>query len=150
MVLPLTRAAYKLYLKQGVKDFDDLVNDGGEEELDHEGEGHHEKGEHHYDDHDDREHYGEDHEEHGMREHEDDEDKWTLEEFSWFIQFIFVFIALGNASRFGMEIFRFRTVDSYYDNGYLGAKKTTKNWWKRGNDIFLNGAFYIWAAAFIT
>lgn len=80
-------------------------------------------------------HEGHDHE-HAHEKNELMEEEWTFEDFSFFVQFVFVFIAFGNTTRLGMEALRYRTPSSYYDNGFLGDKSST-NWWKLGNDIFL-------------
>ena len=53
-------------------------------------------------------------------EGEGKEEEWSFEDFSKVVQVIFTFIALGNVARLGNETFRYRTVDGYYDNGYMG------------------------------
>ena len=137
MTLPLTQFLYRHLIlnKSGVED--EAIFDGTEavptsdvavEEKDHH-EGHHDY----------------DPEEIVLKEQEE----WRRKDFSFFVQFVFVFIAFGNATRLGMEALRYRTVSTYYENGYLGDKDNT-NWWKLGNDIFLNGGFGIWALAFCT
>ena len=74
--------------------------------------------------------------EHAHEKNELIEEEWTFEDFSFIIQFVFLFIAFGNTTRLGMEALRYRDVSTYYDNGFLGDKSNT-NWWKLGNDIFL-------------
>ena len=49
-----------------------------------------------------------------------------------------------------MEALRYRSVPDYYSNGDLGDSTKFTNWWKTGNDVFLQGGFYIWALAAIT
>ena len=71
-----------------------------------------------------------------------------IEEWKWWVQLIFLMIAFGNAAKFGVELFRYRRPDNYYVNGKLGGSEF--NWWELGNQIFLNGGFYILALAFVT
>ena len=71
-----------------------------------------------------------------------------IEEWKWWVQLIFTFIAAGNAAKLGMEFFRYRRPSDYYVNGKLGADEF--NWWELGNNIFLQGGFYIMATATVT
>ena len=146
MALPLAQVAYKIYkshkLMQGVEEpeEDEEVPSDAEEEL---SGGEEEEPEEEEDD-----------DEWVPKERrsriEEDEEQWTLKDFSWYIQFVFVFIALGNSVRFGMEALRYRTVKDYYVNGDLADSKKNTNWWKTGNGVFLQGGFWIWTAATIT
>ena len=143
MALPLAQVAYKIYkshkLMQGEEDTeeDEDVPSDAEEELSG-GEEPEEEEE------DDDEWVPKE-----RRSRIEEEEQWTLQDFSWYIQFVFVFIALGNAVRFGMEALRYRTVKDYYVNGELADPKNT-NWWKTGNGVFLQGGFWIWSVATIT
>lgn len=138
MALPLTRFAYRMLYENGHTDEEGKMFDGTDDKIgeDHEG---HAKG-------DDHEHKGKGK---GYMEEGEEKELWTFEEFKGLIQFVFLMFAIANTSRFGMETLRYRTVESYYDAGYLNDKKS-RNWWKLGNDIFLMGGFGIWATATFT
>ena len=143
MALPLAQVAFKIYkshkLMQGEEDpeEDEEVPSDAEEELS--------GGEEEPEEEDDDEWVPKER----RSRIEEEEEQWTLQDFSWYIQFVFVFIALGNAVRFGMEALRYRTVKDYYVNGELADPKNT-NWWKTGNAVFLQGGFWIWSVATIT
>jgi hypothetical protein len=89
-------------------------------------------------------------------EHDEKKDHWIdkedfqeyMEEWKFWVQAIFAFIAFANAAKLGMDYFRYRDHDYYYMNGKIGGAEY--NWWKVGNDWFLGGAFYIMATAFVT
>ena len=66
------------------------------------------------------------------------------------VQYIFLSIAIMNMTKVGLEIFLFRRPDNYYTNGDKGVENNTSNYWKLANQIFLNGAFYIFALATVT
>ena len=67
-----------------------------------------------------------------------------------FVQFIFLSVAIMNMTKVGLEIFLFRRPDNYYINGDKGVETNTRNYWKLANQIFLNGAFGIFALATVT
>ena len=71
-----------------------------------------------------------------------------MEEWKWWVKFIFLIIAVGNAAALGMEHYRYRRPADYYVNGKLGGSEY--NWWELGNKIFLGGTFYIMSIATVT
>ena len=71
-----------------------------------------------------------------------------IAEWKWEVQYIFLWIALGNAAKFGWELFYIRDGINYYKNGNL--RKQNYNWWELGNQIFLNGVFFTWLVASVT
>ena len=101
MTTPLARIAYRVLFQQSPADIDfeeDMVpveRSEGEHEH-HEGDM--------------------DHEEKSLELTDEERAEW-IENFSYFIQFVFVFIAFGNVWRFGVEAFRYRDTKSYYENG---------------------------------
>ena len=71
-----------------------------------------------------------------------------IEEWKYSVKLIFLGIAFGNAAKLGTELYHYRNDVNYYVNGKLGANEF--NWWELGNNIFLNGGFYILSLAFVT
>ena len=62
-----------------------------------------------------------------------DEFEEYVEGWKRYVQIIFLSIAIMNATKVGLELFRFRRPDNYYTNGDLGVESNNWNLWKIAN-----------------